>query len=390
VKTTRPPPLYRLLDWTDFAKAQLVAVLALSIEAGTALWIEMALYHSDTGPIYLNERYARLFQALHLFNLGVWLITLAMSLALRRVKPAHTPYVHFVITYFVGSMLVSAWFVGLFSFLNGVILVGASLLSVILFKTRLVIWVVITALAVYTLAGALTLGGHIPYAPFFNILPVSRDGLWHLNLVPDFAGAILYTLVLFAMTLVLVQRWRDREAEILRMAVTDELTGLANRRAIIDFLRQELSRQRRHQNPLTLVIVDLDHFKSINDTHGHDMGDLVLQLAARSLAAAVRDTDRVGRYGGEEFVIVLPDTDAGNAALVVERCRQNLAALAITADNHTAVAVSGSFGITESTADGDEGKVHTLLARADQALYRAKANGRNRAEHWHPADKHAD
>ena len=157
------------------------------------------------------------------------------------------------------------------------------------------------------------------------------------------------------------------------------LTGLLNRRSIMEILEMEVARTMRHGPPLTIVILDLDHFKRINDTWGHPTGDLVLKEAGRVLTASIRKCDMVGRYGGEEFMIMLPDTTQAGAAIMMERCRATLAETTIVADNGETIRISGSFGLANNEKQLSLSS-EAMIKLADEALYRAKAEGRNRLE----------
>jgi diguanylate cyclase (GGDEF)-like protein len=179
-------------------------------------------------------------------------------------------------------------------------------------------------------------------------------------------------------TLVLVdttERVRLHE-ELRRQAVTDELTGVCNRRHLAELSRIEMDRARRSGRPVSAVAIDLDHFKRVNDTHGHAAGDAVLKAASALWKTALRTTDVLGRSGGEEFVILLPDTDQAAAVLVAERLRASTEALRVRV-NETELAVTASFGVAASRA-ADAGDPAALIRRADEALYAAKEGGRNR------------
>jgi diguanylate cyclase (GGDEF)-like protein len=154
----------------------------------------------------------------------------------------------------------------------------------------------------------------------------------------------------------------------------DSLTGLANRGALEDQLLRDWNSCHRRRVPLAVVIIDLDHFKAINDQYGHATGDEVLRQTARTLALSVRRSDLVGRYGGEEFVIVAPDCSLASAITLAQRFRENLAGQLIC-QNATDIAVTASIGI--ATDQGKSGSPAELLVRADQALYQAKRSGRN-------------
>jgi diguanylate cyclase (GGDEF)-like protein len=158
-------------------------------------------------------------------------------------------------------------------------------------------------------------------------------------------------------------------------ATHDGLTGLLNRVTIMDALRNELGRAARERRPVALLMVDLDHFKRVNDTHGHLAGDAVLRETARRMKSSVRTYDSVGRYGGEEFLIVLPGCDAPTAQAQAERFREALACEPIPIGGQSirvtcSIGVAGSTGLSVSSSD-------TLVHDADLALYQAKDRGRN-------------
>ena len=163
----------------------------------------------------------------------------------------------------------------------------------------------------------------------------------------------------------------------LEMAITDQLTGLHNRRYMSRHLDNLLANARRGGRRLAFVIMDIDHFKQVNDTYGHDIGDEVLKEFAGRIAANVRGIDLACRYGGEEFVVVMPDTDVAFACSIAERLRQTVEANPVKVSRAPgALNVTISIGIARMEGEGDTAEA--LLHRADQALYRAKRSGRNR------------
>ena len=165
---------------------------------------------------------------------------------------------------------------------------------------------------------------------------------------------------------------QQREAQILAASLTDPLTGIGNRRRLEQALEQELSRARRSGRTLSAFIADLDHFKSVNDTYGHESGDKVLAAFGEVLRRRIRAGDTAARFGGEEFVVLMPETDLANAALIAERIRAALAECLIAPLPEP---VTASFGVAELVACEP---ARSLLARADKALYEAKHTGRNR------------
>lgn len=170
--------------------------------------------------------------------------------------------------------------------------------------------------------------------------------------------------------------WELRQAKSLAdtLARTDELTGINNRRAFMDLGHQALEHAQRYHRPLALVMFDIDRFKAINDTHGHAAGDRVLQAVGATILRAVRSPDIPGRLGGEEFAVLLPETDGAEALTFAERLRRDLSALAVT-HNGATISFSCSFGVATC---GEDDILDTLLTRGDAAMYRAKGEGRNR------------
>lgn len=164
-----------------------------------------------------------------------------------------------------------------------------------------------------------------------------------------------------------------KSVELEKASITDTLTGLFNRRRLDEAYAHELDRAQRYAKPVSLIIGDVDHFKSINDTHGHQTGDEVLKTIADLLRNGVRAVDIVGRWGGEEFLVICPDTDLDGAVALAEKLR-----LSIETEPFAAIgSATSSFGIAQYRA-GESFK--DTVARADTALYKAKINGRNRVE----------
>jgi len=162
--------------------------------------------------------------------------------------------------------------------------------------------------------------------------------------------------------------------EIELLASRDSLTGLFNRRWLEELLQREMARSERSGSPMAFALLDIDHFKRFNDQHGHACGDAVLVAFGQTILAKVRSTDAIARWGGEEFVLVMPDTDLTNAGLVAERLRSAIEDLTVLHDGVTQ-RVTMSVGLTEFQAGESSA---ALAQRADEALYAAKAGGRNR------------
>lgn len=186
--------------------------------------------------------------------------------------------------------------------------------------------------------------------------------------------AIRMTATLFAVsifTAIFIRVITEQQDRLHEIATTDPLTGVLNRTTLDDTLEEAIQINKRTAEPMTLIFLDLDHFKAINDSHGHDAGDRVLQSVAALLRHRLRRIDRIYRLGGEEFLVFLHGTDAANGAKIAEELRQEVASLKNIPDQATSV----SLGIAGLQADDN---LATWMKRGDENLYRAKAEGRNR------------
>ena len=199
---------------------------------------------------------------------------------------------------------------------------------------------------------------------------ITDTSIYQVVYVTSFSFATL----LLSIGLVLMATDRLR-AELEHLATHDSLTNALTRRHMDEACRLELERSRRTGRSTAMVLMDLDHFKAVNDTHGHQAGDQVLVNFVIKVNALLRPSDRLGRFGGEEFMALLPETSLEEAMMVAERIR---AVCAIGAQGVQGPTYSVSVGVASTLDDRDT--VDALLARADAAVYRAKANGRNRVE----------
>jgi two-component system cell cycle response regulator len=196
----------------------------------------------------------------------------------------------------------------------------------------------------------------------------------------EFADAVIKAAVAVIQRARALETTRADNARLEALAHTDPLTQLLNRRALAARLGSELDRARRYDSVVTLLMVDLDHFKKVNDTHGHLVGDDVLREMAGLLRHEARSVDLVARYGGEEFAVVLPQTGEEGAVRFAERLRDRVASHPFRADgpgDRTPLSLTASIGVATFPSHRVE-SVEDLFARADAALYRAKADGRDR------------
>jgi diguanylate cyclase (GGDEF)-like protein len=196
---------------------------------------------------------------------------------------------------------------------------------------------------------------------------------------PDFWDGLsnrTFSVVMVVVTALSLGRLAVSERKLTLCALTDPLTGVFNRRTFVELSNKEAARAQRRGSLTSVLMIDIDHFKRVNDTYGHAVGDQVIKALAETATKGLRPTDILARYGGEEFVITLPDTDAAVANRVAERLRAALESLTIPVDG-AEVRFTVSVGVaTFSTGIS----ITTAMEHADHALYRAKQNGRNRVE----------
>jgi len=175
----------------------------------------------------------------------------------------------------------------------------------------------------------------------------------------------------------LEERLTESRDQLRAITMQDNLTGLLNRRAIYQYGEAEIDRAGRAGRPISLIMLDLDLFKSVNQRYGHMVGDEALCLLARTIAGNIRPSDSVGRWGGEEFLVVLPEATPAEAAALAEQLRASVAAAPLPLADRSQLDLRVSVGVT-GIASGSEQTLDMLIQQADQALYQAKENGRNR------------
>ena len=184
---------------------------------------------------------------------------------------------------------------------------------------------------------------------------------------------VVATLVLYSVSFLLYRNSLS-ESVLRRLATTDPLTGALNRRHYMELMVREQRRAERYNAVFSVMMVDIDHFKRVNDTHGHQVGDQAIQAMTQACVKALRPTDLLARYGGEEFIITLTHTDAAGAARVAERLRESVSQIEL-ATEHGVLRFTISVGVSTFYK---RSLLEEVIARADQALYQAKSSGRNR------------
>lgn len=361
------------IDWTDIDKTLLGISLNFSLFALFFIIASISLMNPELRSASNPAAVAFTWY----FSLGcmmVWGIFFTFVYRLRTHRPDATRFSVITVYLFGAPLMVMAVLNGIHSIVTGILLASAPIFGLILFNNRHVyIAAALNWLGIIMIGIGVNMG-LLPDAPLYlkKYASLADSQLWlFIQILIGFPSAFLMCLIVIA----LLEGLRRREQKILELSRRDGLTGVWNRRYLMERLEHEIAVGRRSQKPLSLIILDLDFFKRINDQFGHTTGDKVLIQAAQTLQKSIRDIDHLGRYGGEEFVIILPFCDAEMATVISERCRRNIEALRIEVAG-TPVPVTSSFGVTTLPV-GQQASGDILTHCADLGLYEAKAKGRN-------------
>ena len=363
------------LEWNSAEKANLLLGIFLILQV-MYLALIYSLIHLDSLRPYANlqqaQRHLPLFQYLLLTSIAVNLVIYAA----RQRWSDHPLYEHIACQYFAISHIYYGYCVGILSLPVGTVMAGAPVVGFIFFHRTAVALASLVSLTLILSIAFLSTNGTLMYAPLIpsintvdNIVPTPVLATYLLISLPHY-------FFLFGLAFYVLQRWRKREAEVRYLSRTDSLTGLLNRGSIMQHLEKEHIESEAKSSPLSVLMVDLDHFKKINDEYGHSVGDDALVKTAAALTAALRQHDYVGRYGGEEFLIVLPGLDGDDAKYLAERIREAIANISIYVEGR-ALKLSASLGLSYYSRTHRMDK-EALLKAADAALYEAKNAGRDR------------
>jgi len=358
-----------LQHWSAASKCMLVGTIVLSTALLFALMATFAAgwpYFPSTTPDWLVDRIAR---ESRIVVLG-WSVLLGAAAVMRKRMPDSQILVHATVQAYSITTALFTYLTGPFNAAGWIGLFGGAIVGFLLFTPRAVAFGILTWLVAIGTIAVLGESDVLPYAPLLRATGGAQVSTWWL------IRMAVITLLLCALILPLcsyiITTWKQREAELELLSKTDALTGVANRRHVIELLEHELRQARRYDRELSLAMVDLDHFKRVNDDHGHQTGDKVLIAAVDAIRRSVRDSDVIGRYGGEEFLLLLPNTDEHGASEVAERCRRLISQARVGT-----IGITASLGVA-SYPNAAIDSVDDLIHSADEALYRAKESGRDR------------
>ena len=365
------------MDWRPIDRFILLASLVMLAPLcfGVAL-----LAGLSATPEYFDHDIARgllILYAIHLTSLAGFI---GIALKRRHQQDDWPLFENFIISGYIITVMSSGWLTGA-HFAEGLLLLflGVNITSTLanVDKIRFSYWFVIPTMLVMA---ALDFSSSIEYAPLMEKSLFGPDGKpvtgWLVGraTIAGILSALIYLCILA------VRRWVERENLYREMSSIDGLTRLSNRNSLIQRGHEEVARIRRHTTPppaaLACIMIDLDHFKRINDTWGHHAGDAVLVAASKIMMENARQYDEVGRYGGEEFAVLLPGVTMETAHTIAERLRVRLSKARVMVDGQR-IEITASLGVACFPSPGID-NMNDLLKAADAALYEAKASGRNR------------
>ncbi|MCH7335692.1 GGDEF domain-containing protein [Acinetobacter sp. NIPH 2699] len=362
-----------LINWNMLKKSILLLILAAFMTIFGIIWDSLILLNPITWQwVNVPLVYSKLWT-----NVIMLFVFLSLIVPCYRYKDkawAHEIIPILSVQLFTVLLCHTSYLIGSFSPATMVVYVSVVAVGLILFNRKMIYCALIPATIALLFCNVLSMYGVLQYAPLFNPEIMSQA-----KMHPFWVGSMLFFLLpiliacLFLFEILLTQ-WRSRELAIQHLSRLDPLTDVLNRRSISAYL------EKLHQQPnalYSLVLLDLDHFKNINDHFGHSMGDQVLIQVAECLTKHLRDQDIIGRFGGEEFILLLPHTTTTQAQNIAERCRLAIANLRFMTEDQQEFSVSASFGISSSLSADEP---HLIISQADQALYAVKATGRNQVQ----------
>jgi diguanylate cyclase (GGDEF)-like protein len=389
VSSSSPPPELRTswldsigaqlggspLHWAPVDKATAFLVGSVPFVAGYVIRISYLLTHPEEEP-YIARSSLAVVMGILVLTLLAAVVALVVWRSIRRRDPAHPVYTRGVLGVWFATIGLTTYFVGPFTSPILAALLGGAMAVLVFFEIDVARFAITIGLGIVVMTGVAERLGLIPYGPLFAHVFGGEFRPTHaFVLVNAFFVSALFAAVL-SLFAVVMRMWRKSDAEVHLLAITDPLTSLSNRRNFMERLELELSRSRRYDDRLALVLMDVDHFKDVNDAYGHVTGDRVLVAIARDgLVPALRAVDLAGRFGGEEFAVILPATDLDGAMVVAERLRARVAEIEV--DGPGSRRITASFGVAAVPEVGADDVVG-LIRAADEALYRAKAEGRDR------------
>ena len=364
---------HEIVNWSPLKRCIMMLILAIGANILWLFWKGFVLFSPELHK-YINYN---LIKILMVCNTCFILILMSLIYPCYKLKNQdkaqfYLPYI--CVATFVLTLIFDGYMIGIMSPATLCSMMSIIAVGLILFSTRLVYSMVIISVLLFCALMYGCLIQAIPYAPLFNLEVIGEEPYFNLFWLSSMLFFILPIVVTcYSILDLILRQWRARENRYQNLSQIDALTQLSNRRSINEYLSQ-IDEKVAPNCPFCIILLDIDHFKAINDRYGHLKGDEVLIEVAQILKKNTRSQDMVGRYGGEEFIILIQTDQEDLAFKIAERCRVAIMGLEFYVENQH-VPITASFGI--SVWQAQNGKVQDAVHQADLAMYQAKQAGRN-------------
>jgi len=360
-----------VMNWSVLNKCILMLILGSLVHLIWIFWKIFVLFTPEVWQ-WVNLPLLKLQLELNILTLAVFIGLIYPCSVWRKKAWVQQCLPYLSVGILVISLCRDAYVVGVLSPATMITYMSLVTVGLVLFNRQIVYWALMPATLFLFGCGYFSLQGQVRYGPLFHLHSLPYQNMfWVLTMLYFIVPILITCLILFE---ILLSQWRHREKLIQHLSQIDPLTNALNRRSINCCLEKL---ERKQSKSYALVLIDLDHFKRINDQYGHDKGDETLIQVSKVLSQIVRESDVVGRFGGEEFILILNQSSLEQAQIIAERCRQAIQKIHLSSDSGETISVTASFGIALSN---DLLNPKQLLSQADKALYAAKACGRNQVK----------
>ena len=375
---------FSILDSSYFHKAKLLSKLCLIGESFIFISYNLIYVMSDyfnwSDAHRLSPDYFQTFNLIYITLILLNLLHLSYSGWVKPRPNLHSIYMYASLTIYVVTHSLLCHLLGELSINTGIMMTASPLIGLILFNVRGVIWCAVLASTIVIGCLIATQTGHLNYAPLIDsAYPIYSNTAFILFSLAAVAPHVLIILWLGYHT---IQNWKAREALSARDAETDTLTNIPNRRKFDELMSLAILKCKHKKANLGLMMLDIDHFKQINDDFGHLVGDRVLSEAISQISSSLRHSDVIARYGGDEFIVIMPGASLKTVAEAAERCLKAIRETSIEVEGKS-IKLTASLGVTSSQIcnklSHSEFSRH-MIKVADDALLIAKKRGRNRTQ----------
>lgn len=365
-----------ILNWPNFDKGVLLLIFGALCQVSAIKWYLFS-YFSEEDRIWINPDFFLVRMTTVAITLVIFMVLAVFSFRYKRNKKFRKFISYFSPILFGSVMIYAGYTVGIYSPATIAGFVNIVLIGLVFYSREIIYSIAIPAFIFTVIISYLTFNGVIRYAPVFSDALTHgefyHNKFWIGSMAEVYLPILLVSILFFE---ILLSQWRRREKIIKKMSHTDVLTNVFNRR----YIGEQLSTlERKKKTGYAVILLDLDHFKLINDQYGHEVGDTVLQRVAVILCGTTREQDIVGRFGGEEFILILKEQNLQQAIEVAERCRKIIEQEKIPLETGDILNMSASFGVALSESHLNK---EQTIRMADRALYLAKRQGRNQVRNY--------